>query len=74
MSKFSKTVVTIGIVIAFFFIFGVVTAVMSQDGGAMPGIFGLILGFGAYAGIKAVWKKDKQEKDDEIDNHQLDKR
>ena len=73
MSKFSKTIVTIGIVIAFIFIFGLITAAMSENGGGTPGIFGLILGFGAYAGIKAVWKKDKQKNDD-IDNHQLDKR
>lgn len=74
MSNFSKTVVTIGIVIAFLFVFGLITAANSEKGNSTPGILGLILGFGTFAGIKAVWKKDKQESNDDTDNHQLDKR
>ena len=73
MSKLSKIVVTAGIVIVFLFVFGLFTATRNENGNSTPGIIGLILGFGAFAGIKAVWK-NKQVKDTKIDNHQLDKK
>jgi len=73
MKKSSKIIVTIGIVVIFLFVFGLVTAARNENGNSTPGIIGLILGFGAFAGIKAVWK-NKQVKDTKIDNHQLDKK
>ena len=58
MSTGAKTLVTIGIIIGFIFLFGVIVA---SNGGGRPGIFGL----------RAVWKKPATEKDN--DNQQLDK-
>ncbi len=71
MSNFSKVLVTIGAVIGFFFIFGIIIASQKGNGGSSPGIFGLILFGGLIAGIRAIWKKPVTE--DEKDEHQLDK-
>jgi len=68
MSTGAKTLVTIGIIIGFIFLFGVIVA---SNGGGRPGIFGLILAGGMIAALRAVWKKPATEKDN--DNQQLDK-
>ena len=73
MSNTSKVLVTIGIIIGFIFLFGLLTASRSSGGNSTPGIFGIILFVGMIAGIKSVWKKEK-EQENEDDNHQLDKR
>ncbi len=70
MSNLSKFLVTIGMIIGFFFLFGVIVIQSKQSGSSTPMIFGAILFFGLVAGIKAVWKKPKKEND----NHHLDKR
>ena len=70
MSYISKILVTIGIIIGFLIFFGLLTASRSSDGNSTPGIFGIILFVGMIAGIKAVWKKVKENDD----NHQLDKK
>ncbi len=69
MSNTSKVLVTIGIIIGFLFFFGLLTASRNSNGDKTPGIFGMILFVGMIAGIKAVWKKEK----DNDDNHQLNK-
>ncbi len=68
MGTGAKTIVTIGIIIGFIFLFGVIVA---SSGGGRPGIFGLILAGGMIAALRAVWKKPSIEKQD--DNQQLDK-
>ena len=68
----SKILVTLGIIVAFLFIFGVLTFNAKSSGSSSPGIFGIILFIGLIAGLKAVWKKPA--KTEEKDNHQLDKR
>jgi len=70
MSNTSKVLVTIGIIIAFLFFFGLLTASRSSSGNSTPGVIGMILLVGMIAGIKAVWKKEK----DNDDYHQLDKK
>ncbi len=66
----SKIIITIGIIIGFLFLFGLLTASRSSGGSSTPGIFGIILMVGMIAGIKSVWKKEK----DDNDNHQLNKK
>ena len=71
MSKLSKVLVTIGIIIGFLFVFAFLVYSRRQGGHSTPGILGLILFAGMIAGINAVWKKTND--DDDNDNHQLDK-
>ena len=73
MKTSSKILVTIGIVIAFLFFFGLVTAASKSSGHSTPGVLGLVLGFGLLAGLRSVWKKDDKG-NDKNDSHQLDKR
>lgn len=69
----SKIIVTIGILIVFFFLFGVI--VYANEGSGSPGIIGLILFAGLIAGLRAVWKKPTAKNEtSETDKHQLDKR
>ncbi|RFN58812.1 hypothetical protein [Marixanthomonas ophiurae] len=69
----SKVIVTIGIIIGFIFLFGVIVA--SSKGGGTPGFLGLILFAGMVAGIRAVWKKPPVKNEvTETDKHQLDKK
>lgn len=70
MSNISKVLVTIGIIFGFLFFFGLLIASRSGGGNSSPGFFGIILFVGLFAGIKAVWKKEKGNDD----NHQLDKK
>ncbi len=56
MSSLAKTLVTIGILIVFFLIFGAIVG-SSQSG--RPGIIGLILFAGLIGALRAIWKKPK---------------
>ena len=64
MSKASKIVVTIVIIIAFMAIFGIIVGVRGDNGNSTPGIFGLIVFAGMIGAVRAIWKKDQKE-----DNH-----
>lgn len=64
MNKTSKIIVTIVIIVAFIFLFGIIVGVLGDNGNSTPGIFGLIVFAGMIGAIRAVWKKDKDE-----DNH-----
>ena len=60
MSQLSRILVTVGVVFLFFFIFGAIAGSMS-DAGRTPGILGLIV-FGALIGaLRAIWKKPKND-------------
>lgn len=73
LKNMSKIIVTIGILIAFFFLFGIIVFV-NKDGGT-PGLLGLILFAGLIAGLRAVWKKPESKSEiTKTDKHQLDKR
>lgn len=62
MGKTAKILVTIGLVFLFFIIFGAIAGAMS-DAGRTPGILGLIV-FGALIGaLRAIWKKSKNDED-----------
>lgn len=69
----SKVIVTIGIFIGFFSLFGVI--VLANKGSGTPGLLGLILFAGLIAGLRAVWKKPAIKNEiTETDKHQLDKK
>ena len=64
MEKSTKIILTIIIVVVFIILSAVVTGIRSDAGAATPGIFGIILFAALIGGLRAVWKKDKNE-----DNH-----
>lgn len=62
MSKLAKILVTIGVIFIFIVVFGAIAGSMSAAG-RTPGIFGLIV-FAALIGtLRAIWKKPKNEDD-----------
>lgn len=67
MSKASKTVVTIVVVLVFILLFSVVAGVSHDNGGRTSGVFGLILIGGLIGGLRAIWKSKKSD-DDNNDN------
>lgn len=65
MSTVAKVVVTIGALVGFLFLFGVIVGLNKQSGNSTPGIWGIILLFGLIAGLRAIWKKPSQNNNDE---------
>ena len=61
MEKGAKIIVTIIIVVVFIGLSAVVTGIRNDVGAATPGIFGIILFAALIGGLRAVWKKDKDE-------------
>lgn len=60
MGKTTKIFVTIVCVFLFIIVFGVIAGIRS-DAGQTPGILGLIV-FGALIGaLRAIWKKNKND-------------
>ena len=59
MSKASKIIVTIVIIMLLIVLFAVIVGVRSDAGASTPGPFGLIVSFGMIGAISAVWKKTK---------------
>ena len=62
MSKASKTVVTIVLVLVFILLFSVVAGVSHDNGGRTTGVFGLILVAGLIGGLRAIWKIKRMTK------------
>ena len=60
MNTTSKIFVTIGAVVAFLFFFAILTHA-NKESGSTPGILGIILLLGLLAGLRAIWKKPKEE-------------
>jgi hypothetical protein len=58
MTTTSKILATAGIFIGFM-IFSALLQLGSGPGGGNPGIFGILLLFGLIFGIRAIWKKPK---------------
>lgn len=67
MSKASKTVVTIVLVLVFILLFSVVAGVSHDNGGRTTGVFGLILVAGLIGGLRAIWK-NKENDENNNDN------
>lgn len=61
MEKGTKIILTIIIVFVFIVLSAVVTGIRNDAGAATPGIFGIILFAALIGGLRAVWKKDKDE-------------
>ncbi len=61
MEKSTKIILTIIIVVVFIVLSAVVTGIRSDSGAATPGIFGIFLFAALIGGLRAVWKKDKNE-------------
>lgn len=61
MEKGSKIILTTIIIVVFIGLSAVVTGIRSDSGAATPGIFGIILFAALIGGLRAVWKKDKNE-------------
>lgn len=69
MSKVSKAIVTIVIIVIFVFLYAIIFGVRSEAG-RPPGILGLVLFAGMIGAIRAVWKKDKKEDEDNLPDKQ----
>ena len=69
MNKLGKLIVTIVVIVVFIILFGIIVGVRTDSGAATPGILGLAVFAGMIAAIKAIWKKDKKENnnDNEVD-------
>lgn len=63
MSGLAKFLVTVIMIIGFFIIFGAIVIQKEKSGNAGFMAIGAIIFFGLIAGIKAVWKKPKEEND-----------
>lgn len=61
MEKSTKIIITVIIVVVFIALFAVISGIRSDAGAATPGIIGLILFAALIGGLRAVWKKDKNE-------------
>ena len=61
MEKSTKVIITVIIVVVFIALFAVISGIRSDAGAATPGIIGLILFAALIGGLRAVWKKDKNE-------------
>lgn len=68
MSKFTKTVVTIGVCFLFYILFTVTIITRESSGRNTPGILGIILFVGLIGAIRAIWKK----RDNDSDNNNND--
>lgn len=65
MDKTAKIFITIVSIVVVLFIYIVLVGVSSESGGHVPGLVGLILFGGLYFGLKAMWKKNKDNNSDE---------
>ena len=63
MSKFAKILVTVGVIFLFFIITIPITAGIKSSGSS-PTFINLILLMGLIGGIKAIWKSEKKDNND----------
>ena len=60
MEKSKQIILTIIIVIVFIAIFAVITGAREDAGNSSPGVMGVLLFVGLIAGLRAIWRKDKE--------------
>ena len=73
MNKIAKIIVTIGILLVFFLLFGAVVGSQSATGQNTPGPLGLILFAALVFSIRAIWKSGKNENNDKDNSSILQK-
>lgn len=61
MNKVSKILVTLGVVFIFFILFAAIVGIRGEAGHKTPGILGLVVFAGMIGALKAIWKKNKSE-------------
>lgn len=60
MKKSEKIIATIGAIIGFFIVAGIIQAAIVNNGGGGRGIIGLMF-LGVIYGIRSIWKSKKSE-------------
>jgi len=73
MSKTSKIVVTIVVVFIFIVLFAAISGSRSSAGMIGPGIFGLIVFAAMIGALRAIWKKPKDNNDNDKSSSILQK-
>ena len=73
MNKVSKILVTLGVVLVFFILFAAIVGIRGEAGHKTPGIFGLVVFAGMVGALKAIWKKNKSEENENNNNSILQK-
>lgn len=68
MSKLSKLLITIVVVVIFIALFAIVAGISSDAGRHTPGIIGLILFAAVIGAVRAIWKSDDNDKDEKNDS------
>lgn len=64
MNKLAKIIVTIGVLLVFFLLFGTVVGSRNDAGLETPGLLGLILFAAVFFSIRAIWKSGKKNDND----------
>lgn len=65
MNQLSKIVITVVISAVFLLLFSLIMGVRSDAGASTPGIVGLALFAGLISALRAVWKKQDDNQDDD---------
>ena len=73
MSKTTKILVTVLLLVLFFAIFSAIVGVRSDSGNSTPGILGLIVFAGMIGAIRAIWKSKSNDDKGDSNNSILQK-
>lgn len=65
MSKFAKILVTIGVLFVYFLLSALVMGVRESSGHKTPGFMGIILLVAVIGAIRAIWKSEKKNNDND---------
>ena len=73
MSKTSKYLVSLLVIIFFIIIFGAIVGVNSDSKNSTPGIFGLLVLAGFIGALRAIWKSKSSDNNNDSDTTTLQK-